>query len=109
MGFDPLLDQPERMLGLVVEVSADLLQDLWGHVGEVITGVGATRNLHRPGRTVGAEDPAGPAGTAGPEPRREGQGPGLGPGTKTGQEHHEDRSMELEKQKHLDVTGTEPS
>lgn len=39
VSFDALLDQPERMMGLVVEVAAHLFQDLWSDVGEVITQV----------------------------------------------------------------------
>jgi RNase P/RNase MRP subunit p29 len=34
-----LYDEPERMLGLVVQVAAHLGQDLAGHVGEVVTSV----------------------------------------------------------------------
>lgn len=40
VSFDSLLDQPQRMMGLVVEVAADLGQDLRRDVGEVIAGVG---------------------------------------------------------------------
>lgn len=40
VSFDSLLDQPQRMMGLVVEVAADVLQDLWRDVGEVIPWVG---------------------------------------------------------------------
>lgn len=47
VSFDPLLDQPQGMMGLVVEVAADISQDLWGHVGEVIPGVGETQNLYK--------------------------------------------------------------
>lgn len=44
--LDPLLDEPERMMGLVVQVAAHLGQDLRRDVGEVITLVGVAKNLH---------------------------------------------------------------
>lgn len=46
VGFDSLLDQPERMMGLVVQVAAHLGQDLWRYIGDVITLVGVAKNLH---------------------------------------------------------------
>lgn len=47
VGFDSLFDEPERMVGLVVQVAAHLGQDLAGHVGEVITRVGVAHNFDR--------------------------------------------------------------
>lgn len=35
------------MMGLVVQVAADLGQDLWCDVGDVITLVGVAKHLHR--------------------------------------------------------------
>lgn len=46
VGFDSLLDQPERMMGLVVQVAAHLGQDLWRYISDVITLVGMAKNLH---------------------------------------------------------------
>lgn len=47
VGFDSLLDQPQRMVRLVVQVAADLGQDLRRDVGKVIPLVGVAKNLHR--------------------------------------------------------------
>lgn len=47
VSFDSLLDQPERMMGCVVEVAADLRQELWRDVGVVVTRVGVAQHLHR--------------------------------------------------------------
>lgn len=44
--FDSLLDQPQRMMRLVVQVAADLGQDFGRDVGDVITPVGVAQNLH---------------------------------------------------------------
>lgn len=46
VGFDSLLDQPQRMMGLVVQVASHLGQDLWCDVGDVVTLVGVAKNLH---------------------------------------------------------------
>lgn len=47
VSFDSLLHQPQRVMRLVVEVAADLGQDLLRDVGVVITGVGVAQHLHR--------------------------------------------------------------
>lgn len=47
VSFDSLLDQPQGMMGLVVEVAADLGQQLRRDVGEVIAGIRVARHLHR--------------------------------------------------------------
>lgn len=47
VSFDSLLDQPQRMMGLVVEIAANLGQDLRRDVGEVIPGVGGAQHFHR--------------------------------------------------------------
>lgn len=47
VSFDPLLDQPQRMMGLVVEIAADLGQDPRRDVGVVVARVGVTQQLHR--------------------------------------------------------------
>lgn len=44
--FDPLFDQPQRMMGLVVEIESDLGQNFGRHVGEVITRIQVTQHLH---------------------------------------------------------------
>lgn len=46
----PLLEQPERVLRLVVQVPADLGQDLAGQVAVVVLGVGLAQQLHRAAR-----------------------------------------------------------
>lgn len=46
MVFDPLLDEPERMMRLIVKVPANAGQDLRRDVGEVIAGVGVAQDLH---------------------------------------------------------------
>lgn len=46
VGFDSLLDQPQGVVGLVVQVAADLVQDLGRDVGKVVTLVGSAQNLH---------------------------------------------------------------
>lgn len=46
VSFDSLLDQPEGMMGLIVEVAAHLGQDPRCDVGEVIAAVGVARHLH---------------------------------------------------------------
>ena len=40
MVFDPLLDEPERMMGLIVEIPSNFGQDLGCNIGDVIAGVG---------------------------------------------------------------------
>lgn len=47
VSFDSLLDQPQRMMGLVVEIVANLGKDLRRNVGEVIARVRVAQHLHR--------------------------------------------------------------
>ena len=47
VSLDSLLDQPEGMMGLVVQVSPDLGQDLGRDVGEVVSRVRESQHLHR--------------------------------------------------------------
>lgn len=56
--LDSFLDEPQRMMGLVVQVAADLGQDLRCDIGEVITLVGVAKNLHGglTSRVGGAEE-----------------------------------------------------
>lgn len=77
VGLDPLLDQPERMMGLVVQVAANRGQDLWCDIGEVVARVRAAQHLHgllanqRPGGgAVCAEPSAGHCAAIGPKRRR---------------------------------------
>lgn len=105
VGFDSLLDQPQRMMGLVVQVAADLGQDLWRDVGDVITLVGVAEDLHSglanhgsQGGVGGAEQsPTGLQRCHAVQVRWEGRGlqEGVEP-EQPGGEHHDDGAIKLQ-------------
>lgn len=108
VSFDPLLDEPQRVVRLVLQVEAHLGQDLRRDVGEVVAGVGVAQQLdgvlanHRlQGVALGAEPPGRRRAAAGPELREQAAEQRAGPEPAAGEErrtqHHDEASMELER------------
>lgn len=101
VSLDSLLDQPQRMMGLVVEVAAHHGQHPWRDVGEVVAGIGMTQHLHgvlanqrlRAGAFCAQAPSIGQTAAPG-----QGLQEGAEPGKGTVAGYHDDWSMELGRQ-----------